>query len=377
MLPRLPLEVWDRAIDHLWNDRASLEACSLTCRAWLRCTRVHIFRSVQAHLHCEQDCETLVNLQAPYTAHPLRYISILNLGRSAFFHAEPDAAAQARWLDGKLPRVVPELIRVDTLQMFNVIWAKGLPRGLEGNPWYDWLRLYIAMPPKARMSIHALAPRIRTLVLRTAWFEGRDMLRRFLTDFTGMAELDLQDITVTEPENTRPSTPILDLSNLKRLLVVQLRVGSILRKDDALAILSSKFSPEFRELRIMFCDLAEGSRGGDLVAVQEQWKRWDGAIAALHRLNPHVLVRLMLECIDFGTGSISDSREDLTTNLAKYDTYLEGLTQGLGSYLRVSIGAGARVMVACTPPKEMPFRAFWLTTDGPQMCLEGAIEEAS
>ncbi|KAH9932513.1 uncharacterized protein B0H18DRAFT_986011, partial [Fomitopsis serialis] len=37
---------------------------------------------------------------------------------------------------------------------------------------------------------------------------------------------------------------------------------------------------------------------------------------------------------------------------------LEGLTQELGTYLRVSIGAGARVMMTCTPPKEMPFRAF-------------------
>ncbi|KAH9839053.1 uncharacterized protein C8Q71DRAFT_855702 [Rhodofomes roseus] len=374
--PRLPLEVWDRAIDHLWNDRAALEACSLTCHAWFSCTRVHVFRNAQVHLHCEQDCDTLANLTAPYTAHPLRLLSIVNLGRTASFHAEADAATQARWLDDKLPPLLPELFRAETLHLFNVIWATGIPRGLEGNPWYDWLRLYLAMPPKARASVRTLSPRIRTLVLQTVWFEGRRMFQEFLDDFTGMVKLDLQDITITESESTMRRAPsLLDFTKLKRLSVVQLRVASILRKEGALGVLSSKFSPEVRELRIMFCDLAQGSLGDDLTAVQIQWQLWDEAIATLHRLNPHVLIRLMLECVEFG--SVGESREDLATSMAKYDTCLEGLTQELGAYLRQSVDSGARVVITCTPPKEMPFKAFWLTADGPQPCLEGPIEDVA
>ena len=166
---------------------------------------------------------------------------------------------------------------------------------------------------------------------------------------------------------------ILDLSRLKQLSVVQLRVASILRRDGALAVLSSRFAPEFREFRIMFSDLAPGSRGQDLASVQEQWERWDEAIATMHRLNPHVLVRLMLECVDFG--SMFDSRVDLVASLAKYDEYLGSLTRELGAFLRSSITSGARVMMACTPPKEMPFKAFWLTMNGPKPCPEAKPNE--
>ena len=155
--------------------------------------------------------------------------------------------------------------------------------------------------------------------------------------------------------------------------MLQLRVASILRRDGALEVLSSKFSPEFRELRIMFSDLAPGSRGQDLASVQEQWQRWDEAIATLHRLNPHAVVRLMLECVDFG--SMLDSRADLVASLAKYDAYLESLTKELSTFLRKSIDSGARVMMACTPPKEMPFKAFWLTTNGAEPCPEAKPNE--
>ncbi|KAH9829406.1 uncharacterized protein C8Q71DRAFT_863333 [Rhodofomes roseus] len=93
--PCLPLELWDRAIDHLWNDCAALEARRLTCHAWFSSAHVHVFRNAEVHLHCEQDCDTLANLTAPHTAHPLRLLSIVNLGRTASFHAEPDRRCNA------------------------------------------------------------------------------------------------------------------------------------------------------------------------------------------------------------------------------------------------------------------------------------------
>ncbi|PCH43745.1 hypothetical protein WOLCODRAFT_104088 [Wolfiporia cocos MD-104 SS10] len=46
MRAQLPSEVWDLIIDYLHNDRKSLDACSLTCRAWLRAARYHRFRHV-------------------------------------------------------------------------------------------------------------------------------------------------------------------------------------------------------------------------------------------------------------------------------------------------------------------------------------------
>ncbi|OCH84290.1 hypothetical protein OBBRIDRAFT_741816, partial [Obba rivulosa] len=43
---RLPPELTDTIIDFLHDDDAALRACSLTCRAWLRSSRTHLFGSV-------------------------------------------------------------------------------------------------------------------------------------------------------------------------------------------------------------------------------------------------------------------------------------------------------------------------------------------
>ncbi|KAI1782851.1 hypothetical protein LXA43DRAFT_1137213 [Ganoderma leucocontextum] len=42
----LPLELTDTIIDHLHDDRASLQACALVCSAWLDPSRYHLFRSL-------------------------------------------------------------------------------------------------------------------------------------------------------------------------------------------------------------------------------------------------------------------------------------------------------------------------------------------
>lgn len=43
---QLPLELWDYILDHLWSDRRSLKACSLTCKAWRPTTCYHLFRQL-------------------------------------------------------------------------------------------------------------------------------------------------------------------------------------------------------------------------------------------------------------------------------------------------------------------------------------------
>ena len=207
----LPIETWDRIIDHLWNDWSSLDACSLTCSALLVSTRLHVLRNVQAHLRCEQDCDKLAELEAPYTSRPLRFIGTLNLGRSCFFHAEPSAEVQAQWLDEKLPPLLPELIGVETLHLFNVIWATAVPRALEESPWSSWLRIYLSLTPKARASVNALSPQIRTLKLQTVWFENHKMLYDFLVGFSNLIKLDLQDIVVGGPPKPGESTSKLTL----------------------------------------------------------------------------------------------------------------------------------------------------------------------
>jgi len=44
---RLPQEVWDHVLDHLRDDRKTLVACSLTCRAWVPATRWNLWHTIQ------------------------------------------------------------------------------------------------------------------------------------------------------------------------------------------------------------------------------------------------------------------------------------------------------------------------------------------
>lgn len=47
---QLPIEVCERAIDFLWGDPPTLEACALTCRSWLPRSRYWLFRANVCHV---------------------------------------------------------------------------------------------------------------------------------------------------------------------------------------------------------------------------------------------------------------------------------------------------------------------------------------
>ncbi|KIP01799.1 hypothetical protein PHLGIDRAFT_80071, partial [Phlebiopsis gigantea 11061_1 CR5-6] len=44
--PILPLEIQDMIIDHLHNDKRSLQSCALVCKHWLPASRYHLFHSI-------------------------------------------------------------------------------------------------------------------------------------------------------------------------------------------------------------------------------------------------------------------------------------------------------------------------------------------
>ncbi|KZT07965.1 uncharacterized protein LAESUDRAFT_89934 [Laetiporus sulphureus 93-53] len=46
-LPRLPPEICDYVLDHLWDDHKTLKVCSLVTREWLPTTRKHLFHSIR------------------------------------------------------------------------------------------------------------------------------------------------------------------------------------------------------------------------------------------------------------------------------------------------------------------------------------------
>ena len=48
-MPTLPNEVQDRILDFLHDDKPTLEACALVCRAWVPTSRFHLFRQIQLY----------------------------------------------------------------------------------------------------------------------------------------------------------------------------------------------------------------------------------------------------------------------------------------------------------------------------------------
>ena len=58
--PLLPPELYDAAIDHLWDDPKALAACALTCRSWVGASRLHRFRTVRIQNDVPEDLDQWV-----------------------------------------------------------------------------------------------------------------------------------------------------------------------------------------------------------------------------------------------------------------------------------------------------------------------------
>jgi len=66
---QLPIEIWERAIDHLWADVETLKACTLVCRLWTPRSRFHLLGKVVLDER-KQVC------------------SLMRVARASAFHAE-------------------------------------------------------------------------------------------------------------------------------------------------------------------------------------------------------------------------------------------------------------------------------------------------
>ncbi|KZT07076.1 uncharacterized protein LAESUDRAFT_131817 [Laetiporus sulphureus 93-53] len=98
----LPLDVWRHVIaDYLQDDTAALQACSLTCRAWLPIARRQLFRTVTIRQHAGRTCLTGLLDAQPRLA---RYIRELKLKSG---HHGGDWLAEE--LGALLPRL-PDLV---------------------------------------------------------------------------------------------------------------------------------------------------------------------------------------------------------------------------------------------------------------------------
>ncbi|KAF9526870.1 hypothetical protein CPB83DRAFT_857133 [Crepidotus variabilis] len=104
--PRLPQELTDHIIDHLYDDSASLRSCALVCHSWLPPSRYHLFAKVSLKAtsaqaepsylveRCKRLHRTLV--ESPEIICNIRELEICE--GSPLHHPHPDVQGSTTWV---------------------------------------------------------------------------------------------------------------------------------------------------------------------------------------------------------------------------------------------------------------------------------------
>lgn len=203
---RLPQELVDQAIDHLWNDRETLLACSLACHAWLPSARTHLFRDQR--LTSAKDCARFEALleRAPAIA---RYVQKLSL-------SEPMSAAYAQNWINRVPALIAQLYRLTTLELI----------GLH----------YISLQKSSPETLAALS-RLTSLVLADVYFDSFADVHALLSAARSVRDLCFYRVSWVNP-SCAPygSLPSTDASGapppppLRRLVVDSWASSEMLRE---------------------------------------------------------------------------------------------------------------------------------------------------
>lgn len=92
IMPPIPPELCDHVVDFLHHDLSSLRECSLTCRAFIPTTRVHLFHTIS--LHTPKLCTAFGRLldMSPYLGYYVRELSIARLGARTGMEKHSDVA---------------------------------------------------------------------------------------------------------------------------------------------------------------------------------------------------------------------------------------------------------------------------------------------
>lgn len=179
----LPPELYDESIDHLWDDPAALKACSLTCRAWVPSSRLHLFRTIRLQNAAHADSFQALLANAPVVARCVRRLTISadykgvdQLGRAV----EDDA-----WVSSVVS-FVPKLQRVTTLGLSRLRWH--------------------ALEPETQAALMELFKTVRTLFLFEVRFKASKDVLDFLCAFPVLDELYFHGVS-WEVESPAPLEP--------------------------------------------------------------------------------------------------------------------------------------------------------------------------
>ncbi|PCH36458.1 hypothetical protein WOLCODRAFT_140462 [Wolfiporia cocos MD-104 SS10] len=156
----LPPEIRGIIFSFLSDDRRALCSCSLTCRAWLEPTRVHLFRSIRLLGSWQYvRFERLIH-NAPH---------LTSCVRELYIHLD----GTFTWMDQEVTRILLKLDKVEHLTIRN--WSATI------------------MLDEVRVSLANCFPNVRTLVLQDVAFAGND-LPVFLCACPNLTSLHLLDV---------------------------------------------------------------------------------------------------------------------------------------------------------------------------------------
>lgn len=184
--PVFPPELFDETLDHLWDDPKALSACSLTCRAWVPTTRLHLFRTVR--LDSESSCTEFSALlqSTPAIARCVRKLTI----SAQYSGVGTDARGREDdgWVNSSAPiaRTLGAHSRVNTLAFSRLRWTS-LDQG-------------------TRDAYKALFKGVKTLLLFEVRFHTSGDVLEFLDAFPDLEELYFHAVS-WDFESAPPADP--------------------------------------------------------------------------------------------------------------------------------------------------------------------------
>ncbi|KAI0332594.1 hypothetical protein GY45DRAFT_1273675 [Cubamyces sp. BRFM 1775] len=186
---KLPQELIDQAIDHLWNDRDSLSICSMVCHAWLPSARTHLFRDqrLTGAKHCARFEALLAG--SPDIAYYVRKLAI----------SEPMSTAYAQNWVNRVPALVGKLHRLATLELV----------GLH----------YISLQNSSPETLSSLS-RLTALVFADVYFDSFIDVHTLLSAACNIKDLCFYRVCWAAPSySTYGSLPVKAPPPLRRLVI--------------------------------------------------------------------------------------------------------------------------------------------------------------
>ena len=175
VVPKLPPELIDEALDHLWNDPDTLKTCSLACRSWVPTTRLHLFRTILLSSSTSTARFSALLDSQPALARCVRKLSITaqyssNAGADA---ADGRPVEDDGWVNAcaGIARTLASGAggRVHTLALSRLRWS--------------------ALEPATRAAFQDLFRTVRTLFLFEVRFQASGDVLEFLNAFPNLDEL--------------------------------------------------------------------------------------------------------------------------------------------------------------------------------------------